>query len=208
MKSLFHKEIKIYLADDHNILREGLSLVLSSKKEISIIGESGNGKVAYEEIQKLKPDIAILDISMPDMTGIEIARNLKDSNIKIIILSSYDTKEYISEALKQKILGYVLKEDAGKELFDAIDSAMKGKLYLSKKIQNSEEIEFESDLTKRELEILKSIARGMSNREISQLLGISESTAKVHRTNLMNKLGIHKATDLVKYALKNKLIEE
>lgn len=208
MKSLFHKEIKIYLADDHNILREGLSLVLSSRKEISIIGESGNGKVAYEEIQKFKPDIAILDISMPDMTGIEIARNLKDSKIKIIILSSYDTKEYISEALKQNILGYVLKEDAGKELFDAIDSAMKGKLYLSKKIQYSEELEFESDLTKRELEILKSIARGMSNREISQLLGISESTAKVHRTNLMNKLGIHKATDLVKYALKNKLIEE
>lgn len=205
MKSLLQNKTTIYLADDHQILREGLRLVIESKPHLKVIGEASDGLTAFKEIMNLKPDIAILDISMPEMNGIQVAKNLKDTTTKIIILSSYDSKEYIKESLKQKVLGYILKEDAGKELHQAIESALKNKLYLSERIKE-QELDEDFNLTEREISTLKLIADGKSNKEISQILNISESTAKVHRTNLMNKLGIHKATDLVKFAIENKII--
>lgn len=205
MKSLLQNKTRIYLADDHQILREGLKLVIESKENLKVVGEASDGLTAFKEILNLKPDIAILDISMPEMNGIQLAKNLKDTETKVIILSSYDSKEYIKESLKQNVLAYVLKEDAGKELHEAIYSVIKNKLYLSERIIEKE-LNNTFDLTARELSTLKLIAQGKTNKEISQLLNISESTAKVHRTNLMNKLGKHKATDLVKFAIENKIL--
>ncbi len=205
MKSLLQNKTSIYLADDHQILREGLKLVIESKPNLKVIGEASDGLTAFKEIMNLKPDVAILDISMPEMNGIQVAKNLKDSHTKVIILSSYDSKEYIKESLKQKVFGYILKEDAGKELHQAIESALQNKLYLSERIKE-QELDEDFNLTDREISTLKLIADGKSNKDISKILDISESTAKVHRTNLMNKLGIHKATDLVKFAIENKII--
>jgi DNA-binding NarL/FixJ family response regulator len=218
-KSLSSKKIKIYLADDHRILREGLKMILKTQTSFEIIGESGEGVKALEEIENLKPDLAILDISMPGMTGIEISRNIlkEDRRIKVIILSRHDNEEYVKQALKYGIHGYVLKDDAGEDLLQAVESVFNGKTYLSPRISNRlvdmnhlpqrENEESLIILTNREREIVKLVAEGNSNEQIAKALHISPSTAKVHRANTMKKLGLHKAADIVKYAIKEGILE-
>jgi len=210
------KKCKIFLADDHGILREGVKMILSASSNCEVVGESDDGKDALDQIEKIKPDIAILDISIPSMTGIEVARHLKKSNpaIKIIILSRHDNEEYIKQLLKYNINGFVLKDEAGEDLIKCIDSVMQGKTYLSPRLESqlsdlstsTKENPFVS-LTNREREILKLIAEGKSSEEISKILDISSRTVKVHRANMMKKLDVHKVADMVKYAIKNGMIE-
>lgn len=216
--------VRIFLADDHAILREGLKFIITSIDGYEIIGESGDGKQALEMIEKLKPDVAIIDITMPTMTGIDISRHLKkyNSGVKIIILSRHSNDEYVNILLKYGIRGYVLKDNAGDDLLRAIAEVLQGNIYLSPRITKSvisghvaqdnadssdgKTVRF-SVLSGREQEILKLIAEGKSNVEIASLLWISEKTVKVHRANIMKKLNIHKVTDIVKYALKSGIIE-
>jgi len=211
---------KIYLADDHAILRDGLKHILSGEGGMVVVGEAGDGKTAYEEIERIKPDVAVLDISMPVLTGLEVARLLHKYNneIKIIILSRHDNEEYIQEALKNGINGYILKDNAGDDLIRAIHEVLKGNVYLSPRIvtmltkgivtneKNDKNVR-DGILSHREKEVLKLVAEGKQSSEIASLLRISVKTVKVHRLNIMNKLDIHNVTDLVKYAIKNGLIE-
>lgn len=211
------KKARLFLADDHAILREGLVHILSKVPEYDVIGESGDGKEALDRIEKLKPDLAILDVSMPTMTGIEISREIKRYNpgVKILILTQHDNEAYVKQLLKNGIDGYILKENASDELLKAVEVILKGKSYLSPEITKKIVSGFSEDngtrederspftvLSNRERVILKLIAEGKSNREIASTFFISDQTVKTHRANIMKKLDIHKLADLVKYAIK------
>lgn len=217
-------EVTLFLADDHTIFREGLKLIIEDIANYRVIGEAGDGKVALESMEKLKPDVAILDVSMPTMSGIDVARYLKKyaPEIKIIILSRHDNEEYVKELLKTGVNGYVLKDDAGNDLLRAIDAVMKNTIYLSPGVATkvvSDYVTLRKEpgilqddsqfklLSGREREILKLIAEGKSGHEIADYLRISPSTVKVHRTNIMKKLNVHKSSELVVYAIKNNIIE-
>jgi DNA-binding NarL/FixJ family response regulator len=216
-------KVKIFLADDHAMVREGLKNILSNQDSFKVIGESGDGRDALSQIEKLKPDIAVIDISLPSMTGIEITRQLKkyQSDIKIIILTRHNNEEYLFELLKYNIDSYLLKDNASEELIHAINEVTEGNAYFSSRItktivNNYSEMKKEktkkssrSDdlLSPREKEILKMIAEGMTNKEISSILFISEYTVKAHKTNIMKKLDVHKTNGLIKYAIRTGLIE-
>jgi DNA-binding NarL/FixJ family response regulator len=219
--------MKVFIVDDHAILREGLKLILAPVPDIQIIGEAGDGQSAIEQIDALKPDLILLDISLPGMTGIEIARNIRKyhPNAKIIILSRHDNEEYVQQLLKLGIHAYVLKDDAGEDLLRAIEAVKKQERYLSPRItnrlllnlehqgkrkkenDNPEESLVFSILTNREREILKLVGEGKSNEEIAKQLWIALRTVKVHRQNIMKKLNIHNVAELVKYAIKSGIVE-
>lgn len=217
-------KVTVFLADDHSILRDGLKLILSGEPEYEVIGESGDGKETIEMVEKLCPQVTILDISMPTMSGIEITRYLRKyvPETKIIILSRHDKNEYVNQLLKFGISAYILKDDAGEDLIRAIEEVMKGNMYLSPRIATSlvtdymavkdEKQESEKSnpfeiLTSREREILKLIAEGNKSLDVAKTLRISPQTVKTHRANIMKKLDIHKTADLVYYAIKNGFVE-
>ncbi|TAL35031.1 MAG: response regulator transcription factor [Spirochaetes bacterium] len=217
------KKIKLFLADDHAIMREGLGYILSGIPGYEIVGESGDGREAYEMIERTKPDVAILDISMPSMTGIEVARRLLKycPGVKIIMLSRHDNEEYVRELLDHGVHGYVLKDSAGDDLLRAISEVLRGNVYLSPRLiagvlpgrAGTPPRRADADapgviLSNREREILKLIAEGKSGAQIASTLFLSENTVKVHRANIMKKLDIHKSVDLAKYAIKYGLVEE
>jgi DNA-binding NarL/FixJ family response regulator len=212
------KDLRVYLVDDHTILREGLRLILSQASGVEIVGEQGDGRIAMEEIDQLKPDLVVLDISLPSLSGVEIARQIRKyhPSMKILVLSRHDNQEYVEQLLKYGVQGYILKEEAGSDLLKALDVIRKGENYLSPRItkhlvtgmerKKSANDPFEI-LTNREREVLKLVAEGKSNEKIAQALWISAKTVKVHRANIMRKLDIHKVADLVKYAIKAGIIE-
>ncbi len=217
------QKLRLYLAEDHAIVREGIMLILSMVPDLEVIGGSGDGRKALEEIEARKPDLVILDISLPGMTGIEITHALRRYNphIKVVILSRHDNHEYLDQLMKEGIHGYVLKDDAGDDLVRAIQAVRKGETYLSPRIatrlvsglrgQGRGEEHLETGqftlLSNREREVLKLIAEGLTNEEIGKKLWISGKTVKVHRQNIMKKLDIHRVADLVKYAIKSGIIE-
>jgi DNA-binding NarL/FixJ family response regulator len=207
----------IVLADDHVLVRQGLRRILEGMPELEVVGEANDGLELLALLGSLAPDIVILDIFMPNLRGIEAIYEIKKirPDVKILILTMHKDKEYLYLALSAGAKGYLLKEDADKELFSAIEKVRQGKTYISPHF--SEEIVddlvqvgrggaktvFEVDpLTPREREVLKLIAEGKSSKEIAQLLFISVPTANNHRANIMGKLGVNKATDLVKYAIR------
>lgn len=216
-------KIRVFIADDHAIMRDGLKLIISQDDRYELAGEAGDGLSALEGIEKLKPEIAILDISMPVMTGLDVARQLKKYNtgIKIILLSRHDNEAYVNQALQNNINGYVLKDYAGVELMRALSDVMMGDIYLSPKLinklacrmnilnsnalQNIDNEEYV--ISNREKQVLKLICESKTNKNIALNLRISEQTVKAHRKNIMKKLGIHNVTDLLKYAIKIGLIE-
>ncbi len=217
-------KIRIFLADDHKILRDGLRYIILSVPDYEIVGEAGDGKEALDEIEILKPDIVILDISMPTITGIEIAHQLKKymPEVKIIILSKYDNEEYVYKLLEYGINGYVLKDNAGDDLLTAIKDVIHGNIYLSSQITNKlvniiksnktqpgndKPLDHSQVLSGREKQVLKLVVEGKKNTEIASILRISIFTVKSHRQKIMQKLNVHKTIDLVKYALKNGLVE-
>lgn len=217
--------MKALLIDDHAILREGLKLILHQVQDLEIIGEAGDGKSALEKIESLKPDLILLDISLPEMTGVEVARYARKNfpEIKIIILSRHNNEEYVQQLLKLGIHAYVLKDDAGDDLIRAIEAVRQNERYLSPRITSqivsnfeqygkrkkttTEEGKLFSILTHREREILKHIGEGKSNEEISKELQIALRTVKVHRQNIMKKLDIHNVAELVKFAIKSGIVE-
>ncbi|MDH5716407.1 MAG: response regulator transcription factor [Spirochaetia bacterium] len=218
------KPVKIYLADDHLILREGLKHILTETERYEIAGESGDGREVLEQVERIKPDLVILDISLPSLSGIEIARQLRkfNPNIKIIILSQYDNEEYIEELLKYGIHGYLLKDSAADDLLKALAEVLKDNIYLSPQVTKKlvkdylphtkdKEVKKEksifSILSAREREILKLIAEGYSSEKISTTLWISPKTVKTHRANIMRKLKIGNVAELVKYAIKQGIVE-
>lgn len=214
-------DVDVILVDDHVIVREGLSHLLLSFKGVSVVGEAGDGYEAIALAEKLQPDIVILDISMPKMRGIEAIREIKRvaPDCKILVLSMFGNEEYIRQSLKNGASGYMLKDAASSELKSAITFIQRGDLYLSPAISRtivdnwlddviSRPYEgIKSPLSNRELEVLKLLAEGWSNKEIAEFLHISIKTVETHRHRIMEKLKLKNITDLVKYALRTKLIE-
>ncbi|EPG64559.1 response regulator [Leptospira wolffii] len=215
---------KLYLVDDHAILREGLRLIISGQSDLEIIGENGNAEQALDEIGKLEPDILITDISMPGVSGIDLVKGVKRyyPKVQVIILSRHDNEEYIQKLVDLGINGYVLKDDAGEDLLRAIDAVRRKETYLSPRIatrvlsgigrkktgdQPEEGPSVFSVLSDRERQILKLISEGNSNEKIGKLLHISPATVKVHRANIMKKLDLHKVADLVVYAIRAGIVE-
>lgn len=213
-------KIRVFLADDHKILRESLVILLSQKENIDVIGAAGDGQDAYRKILELKPDIAVLDISIPRLNGLDLAEKLKAETpaVKVIILTMHKSGEFVSKALVAGVRGYVLKDNALEELIECIELVYSNKIYLSHDItgivvegfvhKNRENAESgEGAISSREKEILQLLAEGKSNKDISDLLNLSVKTVETHRSNIMRKLGFRNITDLVLYAVRNHIIE-
>lgn len=208
-------KIKIYLADDHKILRESLRILLSQEEDLEVVGEAEDGLSVENGLRKTTADILILDISMPRRSGLDVARNAAKQypGLKVIFLTMHKSEEILAEAFESGAKGYVLKENAFEELIKAIHTVSGGKVYVSSELSSvllSGFLSNErrgSDLSVREREILKLLAEGYSNKEISDMLVISVKTVETHRANIMRKNNFKNITELVLYAARNHLIE-
>lgn len=214
-------KIRVLIADDHTILREGVRTLLELYDDIEVVGEAADGKEAVEKAAQLCPDIVLMDIAMPGLGGLEATVEIRKISPKtrILVLTQYDDREYIYRFLKVGAAGYVLKKAAGTELVSAIRSVHQGGTFLypsiaSKVVEGyirgeepqAEEAAYER-LTDREKQVLKLVAEGHGNKEIAELLSLSIKTVMGHRANIMEKLGIHNRTELVKYAIRKGLIQ-
>jgi two-component system, NarL family, response regulator NreC len=213
---MIDKTITILLADDHTIVRQGLAKLLEEEPNFQVVGEAENGREAVSKVEKLKPHIVIMDIAMPLLNGIEATRQIKKIHplTKVIILSMYSHERYISELFRIGASGYLLKDSTGTDIIKAINAALNGNTYLSpsisrrviedyvslKKQSSSEELY--SSLSNREREIFQMIAEGHSIKEISEILFISPSTIKTHRTNIMKKLKLENISQLIQFAIR------
>ena len=214
-------KIRVFLADDHLILREGIRSLLQKVPDIEVVGEAGDGREAVAKTEQLVPDVVLMDITMPELSGLEATQQIKQRNpqIKVLILTMHETGQYLSGMLKAGASGYVVKTTASSELISAIRAVHQGDVYLYpsiarmlvedylQKVKAGEEKTNYEGLTPREREILRHIAEDKKNKEIADLLGISVRTVQTHRTNLMDKLGAHDRTELVKYAISKGLID-
>jgi DNA-binding NarL/FixJ family response regulator len=206
---------KILIADDHAMVRDGVKNLIHQNKDLTVIGEARSGNETLELYDKLQPDLLIMDISMPDINGMEVSRTIlaRNPNANIVILSMYDDEDYISRCLEYGVKGYVVKNESGSELDYAIKSVLQGKNYFSRQAQDvifkkysqnvSKKKQKEEDainLTKREIEIIKLIADGLTSQQMADRLFISPRTVETHRANLMKKLTVKNAIELVKKA--------
>ena len=212
--------IRIFIAEDHAILREGLRALLVSNPDIEIVGEAENGHEAVQKICKLKPQLVLMDLSMPQLNGTEAISLIKrrEPEIKIIALTVHKSHDYVRAALDAKADGYMLKDDTHLQLLTAIKSVIKGNVYLSPGVTNrvvSGYLDKGADLpslrtwdtlTERERQVIKLIAEGCKNREIADTLSVSVKTVEKHRSNLMKKLDLHNASSLTTYAIENNII--
>ena len=214
-------KIRVFLADDHLILREGIRALLEKVPDIEMVGEAADGEAAISSIEQLMPDVVLMDITMPGINGLEATRLIKQRypQIKVLILTMHETDQYLSEMLSAGASGYIVKTTDSKELISAIREVNQGDVHLYPsiarmlvedylhKVTTGEEKESYNGLTPREREVLKHIAEGKQNKEISNFLGISVRTVQAHRTNLMDKIGAHDRTELVKYAIRKGIID-
>ena len=205
----------ILLADDHALIRQGLKVLLE-KQGCRVVGEAADGQEALRSVENARPEIAILDISMPILNGIDAARELKKSapKTKVILLTQHDEDQYVTEALRAGVKGYVLKSQAADDLVHAIREVSKGSVYLSPKISRVvvdaylSKARLSADpLSGRERQVLQLVGEGKSTKDVAALLGISVKTAESHRARLMGKLDIHETASLVRYAIRRGLIE-
>jgi DNA-binding NarL/FixJ family response regulator len=210
-------KIKVMLVDDHAIMRDGIRALLSLHNDIVIVGEASEGQEAIYKARELAPDVIVMDIAMPGMDGLEATRRIakQSPKTKVLILSQHDEKEYILSAIKAGCAGYMPKRALSSELVSAIRAVHKGDSFLypsaataliSEYRTHAQTSDSYDQLTPREREILKFIAEGQTSKEISSALFISLKTVMGHRTKLMEKLGIHNRTELIKYAMRKGLV--
>jgi len=210
-------KIKILVADDHTMMRDGIRALLGNYDDIELVGETSNGKDTIEKAQVLAPDVIVMDIAMPDIDGLEATRCItnKNAGIKVLVLTQYDNKEYILSSIKAGAAGYLPNRAVGSELVSAIRILHRGDAFLpphaAKALidhyrQQAKEVEPYNRLTTREREVLKLIAEGHVSREIADILSISLNTVLNHRTKVMEKLNIHNRTELIRYALRKGLV--
>jgi len=213
------QKIRVLIADDHEMVRQGIRTLLE-ERGIEVVGEAANGKEAVEKVSDLEPDVILIDISLPIMDGIEATRQIKKRQpaIKVLALTMHDNEEYLFQILRAGGSGYVIKKAAVNELIFAIEAVFDGKCYLSPSLSKGlveeylqrvkdDEASADHRLTDREREILKLIAEGYTNQQIAELLYLSIKTIQTHRAHLMEKLGLHDRTEIVKYAFRKGLIE-
>lgn len=210
--------LRILVADDHQVVRTGLRTLLESKAGWRVCAEAANGREAVEKAGQLQPDVAVLDIGMPLLNGVEATRQIRRVSPKteILILSMHDSEHMIQGVLDAGARGYILKDDADRNLLAAVESLRRHKPYLSSRASvaaasaslDANGVERRARrLTPREREVVQLLAEGKSNKEIATYLNISVKTAETHRANIMLKMNFHSVTELVRYAVKNKIIQ-
>jgi DNA-binding NarL/FixJ family response regulator len=207
--------MRVLIADDHGIVRSGIRLLLERQADIEVIGEAADGAEAREKAIRERPDLAILDVKMPKLTGLQATREIKSQapEVSVLILSMHDDERYLFEALKAGASGYVLKAQADTDLLAAIRAVERGEPFLTPEAQRTlirdvlERGSSGEDLTPREEEIVKLVAEAHTTREIAAILHLSEKTVENHRANAMRKLGMRDRVELVRYAIRRGLIE-
>jgi DNA-binding NarL/FixJ family response regulator len=210
--------VRVLIADDHGIVRSGLRLLLERQPDIEVIAEAADGAEAREIAVRERPDLAILDVRMPKLTGLQVTRELKKQapEVSVLILSMHDDERYLFEALKAGASGYVLKTQADADLMEAIRAVERGEPFLTPAAQQAlikdvlargRQSEDEEELTPREEEIVKLVAEAHTTRQIAEILHLSEKTVENHRGNAMRKLGMRDRVELVRYAIRRGLIE-
>jgi len=214
--------LRILLADDHDLTRAGLRYLLEKQQEWSVCGEAPNGRMAVQLAEELKPDIAILDMTMPELNGVEATRQIltKAPRTKILIYTMHETERIITDALEAGASGIVLKSDAGENMVLAVESVAKGRrfftshvaetvveAFLSKRTGTASDAVDGITLTSRERQIIQLLAEGKSNKEIAYRLGISTRTAEGHRAEIMKRLKLGSPAELVRYAVRNSIIQ-
>ncbi len=211
-------EIRVMIVDDHALVREGIMALLKLYEDVEVVGEASDGTEAIDAANRLKPDIILMDIAMPGLGGLEATLEIKKTHpdIKVIVLSQYDDKEYVSRFLKANVSGYILKKAVGGELIAAIRAVAKGESYLHSSVASkvidgyvgrTREVADPYDLlTDREKQVLKLIAEGNTHKEIASVLGISVKTAVAHHTNISEKLDMHSKAELIKFAIQKGII--
>jgi DNA-binding NarL/FixJ family response regulator len=209
--------MRLLIADDHGVVRGGLKLLLDRQPDFEVVAEAGDGAEAVSEALARRPDLCILDVAMPKLTGIQATREIKAQapEIDVLILSMHDDERYIFEALKAGASGYVLKREADHDLVEAVRAVGRGEPFLTNAAQRRLVREWIADpsagpsepLTPREQEVLKLIAEAHTNKEIGEVLHLSEKTVESHRGNLLRKLGMRDRVQLVRYAIRRGLVE-
>lgn len=209
--------IRVVLADDHAVVRDGLRLILEAQRDVAVVGEAGNGRNAVRESCRQSADVVIMDIAMPEMNGVEATRQIGESRIdtRVVILSMHATSEHIFQALKAGALGYLLKESAGQEIVEAVRTVYEGRRYLSQRIaetvvddyiRRSESSPRRSPLetlSSREREVLQLVVEGKSSASIAEIIHLSPKSVETYRSRLMHKLGIRDVPSLVKFAIQH-----
>jgi DNA-binding NarL/FixJ family response regulator len=213
------KRVRILIADDHEVVRRGLTAQLAHNPAWVVAAEATNGRDAVEQALQVKPDLIVLDLSMPQLNGLSAARRIlaADPAARILILTVHESEQLAREVLAAGALGYVLKSDAGRTLIAALEALIDGRPYFTSKVGRmvlegylrapAPEIVTQPVLSARELEVVQLLAEGRSNKDVAKALGISVKTAETHRSNIMRKTGFTSLADLVRYAVRNGIIE-
>ena len=208
--------MRVVIADDHGIVRSGVRMLLERQPDIEVVGEAADGAEARDLVIRMRPDLAILDVKMPKLTGLQATREIKAQapDVSVLILSMYDDERYLFEALKAGASGYVLKAQADSDLMAAVRAVEKGEPFLTPSAQRAlikdvlgEGTTRSDELTPREQEVVKLVAEAHTNKEIAGILHLSEKTVENHRSNAMRKLGMRDRVELVRYAIRRGLIE-
>ncbi len=210
------KKIRILLADDHAVVRQGFRMILAAEPDMEIVGEAANGRVAVELAEKLRPDVVVMDVAMPELNGIEATRRLAESlpRTRVLALSMHKDSVYVREILRAGARGYLLKDAFDRDLVAAVRSVAGGEGYLSPAVSEAVLSDYRkhvSDpldlLTSREREILQMLAEGKTNKDIATLLKLSVYTVDAHRGRIMEKLNLHSIGELVRFAVRSGLID-
>lgn len=213
-------KIRVLVADDHAIVREGLCIMLGNQPDMEVIGTAANGREAIRLVDEKEPDVVVIDISMPELNGIEAIQQMlpRHPHMKVIVLSIHETKPYVYRALKAGVMGYLIKETAGLEVVEAVRAVYRGERYLSQRIADlitdasfrnlgrSLEVSPLEQLSPREREILQLVAEGKTSQEIAERLSISSKTVDTYRSRLMHKIGVEDMAGLVKFAIQHGVI--
>ena len=213
---------RIFIADDHEVVRKGLCALLQAQPDWEVCGEAADGREAVEKAQQMKPDVVILDIGMPSLNGLEATRQILKTNphAKVLILTLHDSDQVVREVLNAGARGFLLKSDAARDLFTAVDALRRNLSFFSNKVADmlpegyvnarpgaaNLPAQLRNRLTTRERELVQLLAEGKSTRQAATQLGMSVKTAETHRSNVMRKLQLHSVSELVLYAVRNKLV--
>jgi len=210
------KRIRILLADDHAVVRQGFKMILSAQPDMEIVGEAGNGREAVTLAEQFKPDVVVMDVAMPELNGIEATRRLASSapHTRVVALSMHKDSVYVREILRAGARGYLLKDSVAADLVHAVRAVASGEGYLSPAVSNAVLDDYRRHvtnpidlLTSREREVLQMLAEGKTNKEIAGVLNLSVYTVDAHRGRIMEKLNLHSINELVRFAVRNGLID-